>query len=79
MIRNEIFKLIIATNRLTLIRVTHTTVADAVRERTRVTSAMTESAVTENDLDPVTENLIVLKVKETTRTIAVKLERGMSL
>ena len=51
LIRKEIFKLIIATNRLTLKLEKITAATDSVKGTTLVTSAMIRSAVVENGLD----------------------------
>ena len=62
LIRKEIFKLIIATNRLTLKLETITAATDTVKGTTLVTSAMIRSAVVENGLDhrSVARKVIVL-------------------
>lgn len=62
LIRKEIFKLIIATNRLTLKLEKITAATDSVKGTTLVTSAMIRSAVVENGLDhrSVARKVIVL-------------------
>ena len=62
LIRKEIFKLIIATNRLTLKLEKITAATDTVKGTTLVTSAMIRSAVVENGLDhrSVARKVIVL-------------------
>jgi hypothetical protein len=79
LIRKEIFKIIIATNRLIIMVLPGnplTLPASAVIENFLVTGAMIVSVVTKSVQDPERGIMTVLKPKEMTLMIVVTLERG---